>query len=241
MDLKLESIQGVAEGKVEHQLTLDLRSQPGKALWRCVTTMEGEARHSRLSRMPMLWPDGYRLDERAGFKPAGLVQGVPAIDPQTHQGAIRLLYTKPGPFKISFEGALETPLPDDGTAKLALPFPQGMQDRGATVSIQLPENLEIVANPNSENGPEVVLSKPQNLVWRFSRIPKDVEIKCRPYTPEFAVRNVADVALAGNQMHVRHRFWIDALNNRPARIRVRISEKTEDAVFGRTDGVRELL
>ncbi len=184
-------------------------------------------------------PAGYTFDESVGVQPSAMLQGPPVIEPLTRIAHIPLDYSKPGPFKLTMEGYY-APVDVGPPLILGLPKPQGTLDRGATVTIQLPENLEFVA-PKSDDSVEreIITQEPHRLSWSYRRYPSKVEVHWQPFRSELFVRTVADLAVAGHQVRVRQRFWFESSGSHPRKAVLQVPRSSADSLQLKEGGALE--
>src|SRR5262249_55603030 len=99
--------------------------------------------------------------------------------------------------------------------RLALTFPTllprdpyKLTDRGAQVTVVVPDDLELIA---PRPGPLWEAGKPDKhnkRTWTFDRWPERFEVAWQPHRPELTINAEARVTLNGRTASVSHRFWL---------------------------------
>lgn len=219
LEIEAEPLRGEVEAKVVHVLRLVTPALSEKSYWRLTTTIEGEALRTRPRGLGLQLPSGYRLDESVGIQPSSLLQGPPVVEPITHVAWIPLATAKPGPFKLTIEGfySFQEKSPP---LSLSLPLFQGTLDRGASVTVQLPESLEWAGARGNTEERELTFQEPHRLTWSYRRAPQRFELDWQAYRPECVVPCLVDLNLQEGQVRVRQRFRFESPVSRSGRFQL---------------------
>jgi len=117
----------------------------------------------------------------------------------TRKAGIKLNHFHSKEFTVVLTGTYTLP-PGAQAARLELPRPLGILDRGAKIKVEVESNLELLA---TENAGEVPVAHPQQQVTFWQRTPTYADMAWRSYRAEVAVRTIADVTLRAHHAHVR--------------------------------------
>jgi hypothetical protein len=146
---------------------------------------------------PVRVPQDYELEGEEGAAGAEM-----QIQLAGRKAAIKLPRFQARSFTVALTGSYTLP-PGVSSARLELPRPLSVLDRGAKVKVEAEGNLELLAG---EGAGEVALphTHQQTIVWQ--RAPATVDLAWRPYRPELPVQITADVTLHERHGHIRH-LW----------------------------------
>jgi hypothetical protein len=223
LEIGIEPIRGTIEAKVTHYLQLVQPQIGEKPSFRLTTTIDGESFRAKLTSLQIQLPPDYRLDEGVGIQPSAILQGPPIIDPLTRIAHITLLYSKPGPFKLILEGII-TPTASTPPLAVFLPKPLGALDRGAQITVQLPETLEWASSSNTDTDAEMLSKSPHKISYRFQRMPSQMALNWKAYKSELSVRSFVDMNVLGRRVRVRQQFLFESGAMRPQKVILRVPE-----------------
>jgi hypothetical protein len=207
-------LTGALAARVTHTLRLAHAEEGRPAAWRLTTTIEAPPTQTDIDSLLLDLPPDFQLDETAGALAAGDAQvGRTGPDRQTQLVLTPKHKARDKPFKLTVEGQYDprvVPAAEDGGhAAVSLPTLLSKKyDRGAVVTVALPQDLEPVpprAGPLWDEG------KPEGhnkRTWTFERWPERFEMAWQPYRPRLVVHGEARVWLLGRQASVTHRFWL---------------------------------
>lgn len=200
LELDVEMVKGGVEVETAYQLRL---TEQG---WQVAAALDVTPVRAVVERLEVELPaDG---DFKAG--PALLAEPDMEIKEVGGKriGVIKLVGKQSRPFKLTVEGV--APAAKGAVAAVvALPRPQQVIDKGAKLTLALPESAELLAVREPGDGP-LPLDR-RDRPWRFERTPARIELTWRERRSELSVETVADVTLADRQAQVRQRLRFPAL------------------------------
>jgi hypothetical protein len=210
LDLDADRRKGQVEARVSHVLRLvtgDAARPPG---WRLTTTIRLDAFHTEVEALRVRLPADFEFDDRVGLSPAGKVSGPEWVGGDAGHRLAEITFTPrgKGEFAVTFEGRYSRPAGPEGQASLELPVPVGPLDRGATVTVSVPDDRELVP-PRA--GPLWGAGKPEapgRRIWSLEQQPERFEVAWRPFRPDLAVEGKVQVVLSGSQASVTHQLWL---------------------------------
>jgi hypothetical protein len=250
--LQVETIQGLVEARTLYNLQL----QPGKP---------GQAGQARLSvrvdvnpvraavdQLELLLPQGFEYDRQAGVAPAELVEDA-TLDSSGHKLLVRLAQRQRRSFAITLTGAFTLSrgqlraswgLPrlakwvaeKPGTGDRApLRTAAAIADRGAQVTVSLPEGLELaplsgrpdpIARAQEAFRPLRALFPISpgraEYTWKEEHIPASVELSWQPQRPTLRVETLADVSLSNRRIRVHEQLHLHFGQTPPAQLALRL-------------------
>ncbi len=202
LELEIEGLRGAVEARVAHTVRL---TEPGQPL-SVVTRLDITPFRSRVDRIDVLLPPGYRYDASSGPS-AQLVERVVA-DAGSGVAEVYLAEARDQAFSIQL--ASQVPLPS-AAQKVALELPRLLRaldrsgatprpvpilDRGGQLTVHAPDWLELTVH-----GPDLVAptSNSRSSTWTAERAPVHADLAWRPHP----VESVADVFLTEHRARVR--------------------------------------
>lgn len=211
LDLEIEAIKGAVETRVFH--TLKFLPRQG---WRITTRLEVTPVRTTVDQVVVELPAGY---QEVRPPSAALVEDV---EIKEATGQRRLAYIKLAErylsgrtFQLILEGlhplpreAAEPPTAQPQRLQLGLPLPLETQDRGAEITAEVPEGLELVV---PESGSDTPRSGPRPIAWRLDRAPAQVDLSWREYRPDLPVNSDIDLTLTDRHARIRHRLRFPSL------------------------------
>ncbi|MCI0458958.1 MAG: hypothetical protein L0Z62_18525 [Gemmataceae bacterium] len=232
--LDVEPIQGSIETRVLHTLRL---TEQG---WRVTTRIECTPHRTAVDRLEVYFPVAYQFDRDEGVGPADLVDPEVVIHPETRVAQLKLAQRPLRQFHVTLAGlypvqagqreaSLELPypkrvgpgeaesgrVPDPGA--LPLPPTPRLLDRGAQVTVVVPEGLEVVARQARAEAPGA--GPRESYTWQTERVQARADLVWRPHRSELTVDSVVDVTLTEHQARVIQRLrWAPP----PAQVQLRV-------------------
>lgn len=223
LELEIKMDKGVADATVEHLLRL----KPGGRTWLVdVSTtirMKGKpdlldiqlprARIPRigilgvatgvgfpasLSWLPLAPPSGKNIPQAVPLDFACDDDGAKLAQPDG-QRRTRLTWNRPPSDEIKLTGKYLVPFGAD-RLHIELPRPVEILDRGGKVTVEVGEQLELLAGVAGSEGPALDKHKVQ-VIW--DSFPESVDIAWKPYRPEFAVTGLTDVTLHDRSAEIK--------------------------------------
>ncbi len=195
LELTVEKVKGDVETTLAHALKLTADG------WRLTTEVEVNPVRTTVDRLEVSLPPGYV--PKVG--PLLLVE--PDIEvreaaPGRRPGVIKLAGKQHRPFKLTLEGLLTLKPPMDG-APVVVELPQMANtiDRGARVSVEVPEDMELTVA--RESGHTSLPGGRREAIWRSEPSPAKVDLAWRPRSIEVGVECVADVTVSEGKARVR--------------------------------------
>jgi hypothetical protein len=177
LDMEIEATRGEIAAGVKHELRL-IRPDQGLPFWRSTTTIEGTSYWTRAEHLQVQLPAGWQFDERIGVQPADSVQG-PEINPVTRLAQFSLVQKKPEAFRVVFQGSYAPLDQDERSVKLDLPQLVGVLDRGASVTISVPDEC-VLRPPRLPGWREAVTMEPHKQAWRYEHSPVQIDLAWEP-------------------------------------------------------------
>jgi len=143
---------------------------------------------------PVRVPQDYEFEGEEGAVAAEL-----ASPTASRKVGVKLNQFQSNKFTVVLAGTYTLPAGAQ-SARLELPRPVGILDRGAKVKVEVEGNLELLAAGNVAEVP-VAHRHQQLTLWQ--RTPAYVDLAWKPYRAEIPVRTFADVTLRAHHAHVR--------------------------------------
>jgi hypothetical protein len=198
LEMLVEDVKGVVEGRLEHHLALTDQG------WRATTKIVATPVRIRIDHVDLELPSTFQYDRTVGPSPTELVDGVELDERGSSRqvAQIKLVKEQSQPFAVTIPGTYplgERPF----HALLDLPRPLNMLDRGAQLTVTLPESMELVFDAT---GSDVAVPGERQHTWRWERWPERFEVAWRPFRSELPVEAIADLTVLGRQSQVRHRI-----------------------------------
>jgi hypothetical protein len=143
---------------------------------------------------PVRVPREYEFEGEDGAGAAELLPPTAA-----RKAGIKLNRFQSKKFTVLLTGTYLLP-PSAQFARLELPRPLAILDRGTRVKVEVEDSLELLPG---EGMPENVVPHRHELTTAWQRSPVYVDVAWRPYRPEMPIRVLADVTLREHHAHVR--------------------------------------
>jgi hypothetical protein len=183
LDLEIETIKGQVEARsVKYDLRLVKPDEDSRPVWRLTATIDAIAYRTRAEHLRVQLPVGFQFDDKFGVQPAESVQA-PEINPGTRVATFTLFQKKPDRFQVIFQGAYAPQGADVRTLSLDLPQVLGVLDRGAIVSVSVPDDYKLAA-PRLTGWRENLTLESRKHVWRYEQIPSQIALEWEPTRPE---------------------------------------------------------
>jgi hypothetical protein len=228
-EIELKPVQGVVEARAEH--TLRVRPAENGWQVQATTRIQATPQHTGVGhidvqlprphleplagfRVPQLgfpvaapwplWPgddgDGLRLPAEYEYQVEGATLGPVQMLGALRVARVHLTRDQYKRFTVILTGTYFLPR-DVQKARLELPRPQGVLDRGGKVTVQAEGGLELLpvtgGPPQSDRLQQITVA---------DRMPAYAELAWRPYRPEFPVEVVTDIDLYDRHARVRQRW-----------------------------------
>jgi hypothetical protein len=193
------------EAGVQHDLKLE------SGVWRVLTTIKAQPLQGEPGEMLIRLPTDYTWDRTYGVPSQDVERVEP---PEDNKPLLKVILKKrKAPYDLKFKGQYDpnkVPIGDRGEAILPLPMlVSDKLNRGAVVSVTLPDNLELTApkhpDPFWENGHADAYNK---RTWKPNSWPDAVGVAWEPYRPDLSVNSEVRITLRGRQATVSHSFWL---------------------------------
>jgi hypothetical protein len=198
LELEVENVKGAVETTLAHTLQLT-----GDG-WRLSTEVEVNPVRTGPDRLEVDLPADYL--PKAG--PLLLVEPELEVHDGTggrRVGVIKLAQRQYRPFKLTLEGPVSLRCSSDGVpAPAELPRMLQTVDRGARVSVMVPEDQELTIAREAGRAP--LGGGRREASWRSERSPGRVEVAWRPRTVELPAECLTDVTIADGKARVRQSF-----------------------------------
>jgi hypothetical protein len=201
IDLEIDTIKGGIETETQHHLRLTEHA------WQVSATIDVTPVRMGVEKLELDLPADYAFT--AG--PAVLVE--PELEVKDAPGGrrvgiVKLAQKQTRPFKITLEGVC--PLTRGAPpAVIAVPRPLQTFDKGARLTVALPEALEL--QTVREPGAEPILPNRRERSWSFDTAPPRIELNWRERRTELPVESVVDITLVDWQARVTQRLHFLAL------------------------------
>jgi hypothetical protein len=228
LEVESEAVRGLLETRVNHLLRLQRGDGEAPWGWRVTTTVEATPVKTGVDHLEIALPPEYHYDEEVGVKPAALVRSV-QLDSARRVLQIKLASEPLKLFSLSLEGNYPIEVGDERRATVMLPKPREARDRGGQVTIETPDDVELVAPENGNRGLELFAQDSHRKQgWRSDLLPERVEVVWQPYRPEVQAQAEVDVSLAGREARVRHVLRFGFPGKAPAQVAVRVPDALAD-------------
>jgi hypothetical protein len=128
------------------------------------------------------------------------------------------------PFKITLEGIYAGRRKEEVGDRFLLPRPLDTNEKGGEVTVEVPDDLELLPAEPPPYPVEVTAQEPRRQTWRSGRPLEYVEAACRPYRAEVRATAVIDVTLTPRAGQVRHELHFLFPQTAPASLILRVPE-----------------
>jgi hypothetical protein len=232
LEVEAEAVRGVAEAAVRHALQLADDDQGRR--WRVATTLTVTPVRAGVERLEVELPEGWAYDESVGARPAERVQ---AVESEGRRLRFQLLQPPRDPlqtFSLTFEAAYSGPRAGADEGALALPLPRPWPgttlDRGADVTVRVPEDVELLPQPGATphaSGDDAAHTQAWHLL---DRTPERLPVAWRPYRPEVRASGEVDLTLTPREGQVRHVLTYHFAGPPPRRVGLRVPQALADRI-----------
>jgi hypothetical protein len=228
LDVESEAVRGLLEARTNHVLRLQRGDGETPWSWRVTSTIEATPVKTGVDHLEVMLPPEFHYDEEVGVRPATLVRSV-QLDPAGRILQIKLASEPLKPFALSLEGTFPVEQGDERRLAVALPRPRDVGDRGGQVTIETPEDVELVQPEGGNRGLELTGQEShRKQVWRSDLLAERIEVAWRPYRPQVAARAEVDLTLTGRQAWVRHVLRFAFPGKAPVQLALRVPEALAD-------------
>ncbi len=209
LELSVRKAKAVVEARVSHALRLTPGEADGATAWRVATTVDATAHNAEVETLLFQFPPDFEFDARVGLMPAGQAQGPEWVDRDKGLAQVTLTPRRKGKIVLTFEGRYGPLAPGDLEASLKLPHPLNVENRGGSVAVVVPDDLELVApRPGMPWAPGGKPEGHARRTWpQLDAWPTRFDVAWQPYRPDVAVDARAFVTISGRQASVRHELW----------------------------------
>jgi hypothetical protein len=212
LDLEAQTVRGQIKTRSVHVLRLE--PDGDGARWQVETTIDVTPRWADVDRFTVQIPEGCEFNgETSAPERVRTVH----FDKDTRRVELKLTRgaAEPSlqPFAVKIDCTYSAPvrLGARGQATLALPRAQGTIEQDGTVSVRVPNSLELLPDlervPEGSGGLELTRQTTHELAWRCPRRSSPaltrLDVSWQPYRPPVIVVSHIDLTLANQEGHLR--------------------------------------
>jgi hypothetical protein len=223
LSLEVEPVKGTVETKIFHDLRL------GDGGWRLTSRLEVTPVRTGVERLEIQVPAAFK--QRKVEAGPDLVENN-ADDATAAMVSLRWAQKQYRPLTVTLTGMYPLAA-SERQATLELPRPIETDDRGARLSVTVPEGWELA---DREPGPlPPGPGERGKRAWNLDRAPARVDVAWRLYRPELMAQATVEVTLAGGTARVRERLRLQS-QRPPEVVPLRVPASLRDRLRTTADG-----